>query len=134
MYSVIKPMLGLIVMLLLGCINKPFQPAPEPWEIWQKRGASIVDVRRAMLECGYDFAEPPESINSAVVVYQCMEKDGFKRKKADRIDLSFDSSCRNFPEIPECKLSIDEVPSRDSARRLNSKFCKKYQGASICQP
>ena len=87
-----------------------------------------------MLECGYDLAEPPSDIENALLVRRCMEKSGFRRKAADEMDLSFDSSCKNYPDSPACKLPIEEVPNRDPARRLNSRFCQKYRNAFICQP
>ncbi len=82
-----------------------------------------------MLECGFDFGDPDMEANDIAVSYRCMEKDGFGFRQT-----RYTSSCGNYPDLPACKLSIEEVPERDFTLRLDSKFCKKYHDASICQP
>ena len=112
-----------------GCVNKPFQPVPDPWELWSKKGETVVGVRTAMLECGYDLGYVDMGLNDIALSYRCMEKEGF-----DLRQTRYASSCDNYPYLPACKLSIKEVPVRDVTRRINSKFCMKYHDASICQP
>ena len=43
-----------LILLLVGCIHKPFQPVPDEWELWRKSKVVIQnDIERAMLECGH---------------------------------------------------------------------------------
>lgn len=130
MVSDIKFVFIVNIVFLIGCTYKPFQPIPEPWEQWRKTNSTVIDVRRAMLECGWDLLDPPESNNAAALVYRCMEKDGFELFRESR----YDPTCTNYPEMPACQLPKEEVPNRDPAHRLNSKFCKKHHAALICQP
>jgi len=119
------------VMVLYGCVNKPFQPVPDPWELFSKKGESVIGVRMAMIECGYDLDNAANlELNDVALSYRCMEKDGYEMFMVSR----YDATCRNYPDLPACKLPIEEIPNRDPARRLNSKFCQKYRDSFICQP
>jgi len=130
MISYVRVVLIVNLVFMIGCTYKPFQPIPEPWEQWRKTNSTVIDIRRAMLECGWDLLDPPGSNNAAALVYRCMEKDGFELYRESR----YDPNCTNYPEMPACHLRVEEVPSRDNELRLNSKFCKRYHYASICQP
>lgn len=130
-----------IVTLLAGCIHKPFQPVPDEWELWKKAEVTKRDdIEKAMLECGHPMgAGTPynrdevrrnfsKHLSEDIGIDRCMEKDGF------RYTSELGTTCSRHPDTPECKLPLDQIPSRDISRRLNGVYCKKFPMAELCKP
>ncbi|MCL1860058.1 MAG: hypothetical protein FWG52_00790 [Proteobacteria bacterium] len=120
------------VATFTACSGKPFvmRPPPYEFEAWKKPGASEGDIKIALLECGYEtpFSAGAQDINSLEIASRCMTKNGYV------------SSSRYFPcrgpngrNIPACQLPDSEIPDRDVSKRLNSKFCKQFPKAQVCQ-
>ncbi|QIE17497.1 hypothetical protein [Xanthomonas oryzae] len=126
----------IILLNLTSCFGfKPFQPNPDEYEMWSAVGASQLDVKKAMLECGYPtpfgirsrelniFPSPDEM----ALTDRCMKKSGFFYK-----DRSY-NFCRTFHEISACQPDAI-IPHRELSRRINSQYCKKYTKADACAP
>ncbi|CBA16768.1 hypothetical protein XACN24_11155 [Xanthomonas albilineans] len=123
-------------VIISGCSDfVPFQPNPYEYEMWSAPGVSKIDVKKAMLECGYptplgiadrDLNLFPSS-NEVALMGRCMEKSGFIY-----IDKN-DSACKGFKGLPACRPDAI-IPRRELSRRINSLFCKKYTEADACTP
>jgi hypothetical protein len=138
-----KKLLCCVVLMFLisGCIHKPFQPVPDEWELWEKSRVVIQnDIERAMLECGHPMGVGAlssreeirrnfsELLSESARIDRCMEKDGF------RYTGEMGTTCSRHPDTPECKLPIEQIPSRDINRRLNGVYCTKFPTAELCKP
>ena len=122
----------LCVCASVGCTFRGFQPPPEEFERWHKKGVDFIEVQKALLECGLPtpwgdlgFSREASELNARV--FACMENDGFVEKN----DPGF--FCRNVKDLfycqPENKKS---APKRDVNLRLNGKYCtykSSYKGA-----
>ncbi|MDI9071543.1 hypothetical protein [Xanthomonas oryzae] len=129
-------LLGFVIFICTGCSDfVPFQPNPDEYTMWSSSGASQLDVKKAMLECGYPS---PFSINErqlnlfpsnneVALISRCMEKSGFVYK-----DKSY-NFCRSFRDLPACQPDAP-IRRRELSRRLDSSFCKKYTKADACTP
>jgi len=98
---------------------------------WHKRGASKLDIRKAVLECGapnpffYEHSEFRNELNALASIHLCMVKSGF------RYDESSVDWCRDRPEgrLPVCN---ETVPIRSLSRRLESPYCKRRTDRAYC--
>ena len=119
----------MLVFFISGCISpEAFQPPPSTYEQWKKKGSSINDVKTVMLECGYpDWGATGESPGSVAEMERCMENSGFVYSSR------FGTFCKQQPNLSACQLNA-VIPERSVQRRLESRFCKKYPKADVCQP
>ncbi|PCI41847.1 MAG: hypothetical protein COB41_10230 [Proteobacteria bacterium] len=120
----------ILIMLLLsilttGCNKAYFQPPPPEYEIWSKSGASELDVKKAMLECGMNnpFGETdpklyPYNRNRYYLARFCMESEGYIER-----GMNVREACRLYPETPACQPDA-VIPKPSVERRLNSKYCQ----------
>jgi hypothetical protein len=124
------------ILLLSGCFGfVPFQPNSYQYERWSKSGASELEVRIAMLECGYPspFGVNDRglgvisSANDIALMIKCKKNNGFF------YDDKTYNFCDGFRELPACQPGAF-VPKRESSTRINSPFCKKYVNADACRP
>lgn len=137
--------LFLVSIPLLGCATasgrKPFSPPPEAYERWEKSGSSSVQIRIALLECGLPapfsvhkfFKDIPheELLELHANVELCMMRSGFGLMQG------LSPICKDNSKLQACHIENDYlIPSRDSARRMNSSFCKDpiYGKNKACQP
>ena len=124
---------------LSACMSMP--PPPDDWELWEKTGVKGQDdIKKTMLECGetlgvgapLDFDVIKRNlgkyVREGVLIDRCMEKDGF------RYTGEMGTTCSRHPDTPECKLPIEQIPSRDISRRLNGVYCTKFPTAELCKP
>jgi hypothetical protein len=138
---------------LVACVSMP--PPPDDWDLWKKSGVTGQDdIKRAMLECGHPMGAEPvdwddversykaadqkqnkaadqkqnKYIVQSALISRCMEKDGF------RYTGEMGTTCSRHPDTPECKLPIEQIPSRDINRRLNGVYCTKFPTAELCKP
>lgn len=72
---------------LSACVEKPFQPNPPEFTLWNKPGTSVIDLKKTMLECG--FINPCTSFgmteNSYAKSELCMIGRGFINISRDGI-------------------------------------------------
>ncbi|MFH2134013.1 MAG: hypothetical protein ABII81_02375 [Pseudomonadota bacterium] len=125
-------------VLISACFSMP--PRADAWTFWKKEGVTKREaVERAMLECGYSMGADravsdelrrnyEKYLKESVFFYRCMEKDGF------RYTSELGTACEEAPNLPECKLPIEQIPSRDIGRRLNGVYCTKFPTSELCKP
>lgn len=115
--------IALLILVVNGCA-KPFQPVPPTFKMWQKTGVSEVDIKKALLECGYPTpfgvrggkAERSVTENEYSFSQLCMEESGFKYRDRRYCDL--------VPRLEACQPGSSQfVPKRNINRRLNSAYC-----------
>lgn len=125
-----------VFMVLSGC-SGAFQPLPPEYELWQKKGAAILDIKKILLECGAATptgAKGGQSKNDMVLTDICIEKAGFvslnpfKGKKPESARLSW---CLNWPDLPACQPDA-EIPTPSVERRLNSRYCRIRTSFQAC--
>jgi hypothetical protein len=140
----------LVLVLLVGLsgcgghsIRNIDKPAPEAYEMWVKPGASPLDVKKALLECGEPHPAPTIAIYEAIglktqddqtqfsfMVDACMEKAGF----IPRWD-NLEQSCKLYPKYrnyPACQPNA-QIPTPSVERRLNSWHCKLKTDRDYCR-
>ena len=123
------------IPLVTRCFGyKPFQPNPYEYERWSKPGNSELDVRKAMLECGYPspngvrdrmitLSTTPDEI---ALMYRCMSDSGYLCD-GGKYDV-----CQGYVAVAACTPGAP-VPERSVSRRLDSKFCQVFSRADVCQ-
>lgn len=124
-------------MLVTSCLGfEPFQPNPPEFQEWSKPGATELEVKRAMLECGYpspfgsrdrhvqDVSATP---NEIAVMSRCMKREGFVFDNG-RYDF-----CTQWRELAACGPDV-RAPPRSVEKRLDGDFCRKYAQADVCKP
>jgi hypothetical protein len=139
-----------VLLALSGCggysIRNIDKPAPALSEGWIKAGATQLDVKKALLECGaphpdandfiYEKAlgikDFDEQMSHFLLTKACMERAGY----ADRW-RSLAQSCAdsNFPKrktYPACQPGA-AIPERSVERRLNSWHCKLKTDRDYCR-
>lgn len=131
-------MVALLALSLAACFSMP--PRADEWTFWRKKGViQRYDVERAMLECGHGMGVGRVSyeegmknhekyLKQSAMFSRCMEKDGF------RYTSELGTACEEAPNLPECHLPIEQIPSRDISRRLNGVYCTKFPTAELCKP
>ncbi|NOT81832.1 MAG: hypothetical protein HOP01_03780 [Gallionella sp.] len=65
---------------------------------------------------------------------RCMEKEGFRYTSEIGTTCKGGRYSRAYPELPECQLPIEQIPSRDINKRLTSPYCTKFPTAELCKP
>ena len=79
-----------VMPILVGCIDKPFQPIPPIFTAWSMPGKTSEDVKRALAACGFqnvgtgfdvnDMRTGRVSQNDFVQAEVCMEKNGYSNE------------------------------------------------------
>jgi len=118
-----------LLLGLTGCgIKKAFQPLPAPYEFWSKSGASKLDIKKSMLECGMNVdgsgggggsgGGEPFDYNDYFLSELCMESQGY-------LDSfwTVKEGCKQHPNLPACQPDA-VIPKPSVERRLNSKYCQ----------
>lgn len=112
-------------ILLLGC-EGAFQPLSPEYINWQKEGASNLDVKKIILDCGgvspLGMSESDRSLNDIALVHICIEEAGFVSLnpfKGGQSENARASWCRNWPNLPACQPDA-KIPVPSEERRLNS--------------
>lgn len=139
----------LSAVLLVGCgsehsIRNIDKPAPYAYESWVKPGASQLDIKKALLECGDPHYAPTgfiyqkiglktldEQLRFGFMVEACMEKAGFRQRWGG----SLEKSCRMQPiykTYPACQPGA-VIPERSVELRLNSWYCKLKTDREYCR-
>jgi len=117
-------MLSLFSLLAAGC--GPFSPAyhqppPETFETWKNSSASILEVQKALLECGSSPVDKGyEDYNTLLLADWCMEASGYNSTV-----ISMEEACKleHNKQYPACQPDA-VIPKPSVERRLNSKYCQ----------
>jgi hypothetical protein len=129
-----RAMITLFPLLLSGCFGwKPFQPPPTEFESWSKAGVASVEVKKAMLECGYP--SPYEAVEwrpgvavtqeEFALMYMCMKSNGFVFANG-RYDF-----CAYSASLKACQSGA-AIPKRDIGKRMNGSFCHAHSSDPVC--
>lgn len=130
----------LLISILPGCSLGHLDQPPGPLhEVYVKKGADELEVKKALMECGYPapyyvtWQGYDLTDNQAVEYTSCMEKSGFR--VTERVGR--DAACYTYrnENLPACKPNA-VIPSRSVSRRLNSAYCKEWKDEHlpVCQP
>lgn len=122
------PMLLLLAASLSACYaNPPFQPPPFNFEVWQKPGASTLEVKKALLACGSPHPqEDDRSPNQRAETQNCLIAAGYRMPK------QYPTQCTLQPDLPACQPG--ETPTSPSAeRRLDSDYCRARRDMDFCR-
>lgn len=133
-----------VFLALSGCGLKNIdKPAPQEYESWTKRGATQLDIKKALLECGKPSPSPnawayeyglglkdfQEQLNHQFLTDACMERAGYKIRWGDSVKKY--CSWDRHKNLPACQPSA-EIPERSVERRLNSWYCKLKTDVNYC--
>lgn len=139
-----------IFLLLSGCgysIYNIDKPPPEDYETWKKQNNSLLDIKKALLECGaiapttlgwhykeaYEkigIIEQKDQVNQGFLVDRCMLKAGFVQQNTS---WALEDACADarYKALPACQPNaIIPIPSVE--RRLNSWYCKTKIDYDYC--
>ena len=117
------------LVFLAGCATfGGFKSLPEEFQDWTKSGSSVLEIKKAMLECGIvviNYTQPEyvdgktvkQDKNSLLLAERCMLLSGYSYKG----------------EFGACKYVLDQsfpacqptaiIPTRSVERRLSSSYC-----------
>jgi hypothetical protein len=127
---------------LLAACPKPFQPVAPEYEFWSKRGASQLDIKKALLECGMPSPDPTinmyeiylglkdddAQLNEVLLEDACMENAGFRtRLYTVKQRCSWDRR----KDLPACQPGV-EIRAPSVERRLNRVYCKIKTDYQYC--
>ena len=127
----------LFFLVLAGCnIESKFQPVPDAYLLWTKQGATTVDVKKTLLECGFPSPSPsaygPDvahmNMNDKVLAKRCMRNAGFTYHDPFKSNSSL---CNLYPDLPACQPGAS-IPKPSKERRLNSPYCKRKMSYEYC--
>jgi hypothetical protein len=131
-----------------GALNGPFgpyaKPAPETYEQWKKAGSTMLEVKKALLECGepspvrnkfihekaLGIKDPDDQLNYFFLTDGCMEQSDFfvpGAKKTTEYCL-----WERHRHLPACQPGA-VFPQRSVERRLNSWYCKIKTDREYCR-
>lgn len=124
---------ALIVTFLSGCFGfEPFQPNPPEYQVWSRPGVTEMDVKKAMLECGYPnpyelrYSGQITTLDDIANINKCMISNGFSYGK-DGYDF-----CDHHGLVKACQHG-SVIPSRDVNKRINGGFCRAHSSDPVCQ-
>ena len=147
--------LSSVVILVSGCLGfEPFQPPPDLYKTWEKKGEDDVGIKKALMECGYPnpFGDKmSDDPNESATRFMCMRHDGFRNSNRDWKGLGDTDASRlrsvcslaigpfvkgrasRYERLPACEPGAP-VRRRDVDRRMNGPFCASYPKADVCTP
>lgn len=119
---------------LAGCIDpEAFRPSPPYYESWSKPGATTLEIKKMLLECGesHPSGGRDQSLNEEALVHLCMVNSGYSPVgfKGRREDPG--GWCRNWPNLPACQPDA-VIPESSVERRLSSQYCKVRMSHEYC--
>lgn len=149
-----KSSVGLVAILasalLAGCAEyvarnlRMGEPARLPDESWTKHGATRLDIRKALLECGspstqidrfvYEkslgIKDSDGMLNQSLLTHACMENSGYVYWRKG----TFADYCTVYrhKNLPVCQPGAI-IPVRSVVRRLNSWHCKLKTDRDYCR-
>jgi hypothetical protein len=123
--------LVLVGILTSGCSEKIFQPPPPSFKAWSKQGVELIEVKKKLLECGFDTPSgflSSRTYDDLAFASFCMEAAGYKALGGPA------RWCHNHPDknLAACTPGA-EIPTPDINRRLNSEYCKTSTNYQYCK-
>jgi hypothetical protein len=124
----------LLTLCISGCLGwEPFQPPPPEFESWAKVDVTSLNVKKAMLECGYPspYQAAQWQAGKAVTqeefaeMYMCMKSSGFVFA-GGRYDF-----CEHSRNLKACRSGV-APPARDINKRINGTFCHAHSNDPVC--
>jgi hypothetical protein len=139
--------MGALCLSSFGCfpgfsIRNIDQVPGDDASVWEKPGATRLDIGRARLECGAlspwieykktleraGYVDEASRLNHGIQVDACMEKSGYTSKVTKRYNAKSEmtSLCNQWGKkyyLPVCQPGAP-VMERSAERRLNSNYCK----------
>ena len=124
-------MVSLLTLLVTACYPLSpayYQPSGPTHSYFKKPGASELEVKKAMLECGIadinGAGNFKQDMNSYFLAKSCLEKAGYKSTV-----LSMEESCQleHNKQYPACQPDA-VIPKPSVERRLNSQYCRYARG------
>ena len=121
--------------LLTGCTEDAFKPVPDAFFLWTKPEMSLVDSKKALLECGLPtpvgmgegFSRMTDNEYAAVTV--CMQRLGYTFKYGASRTM-----CKARQELNLAACQSDaQIPAPSVEMRLNSDYCKRKRGYQFCK-
>ncbi len=120
------------------------EPARLPEESWTKDGATRLDIKKALLECGSPSTQTDrfiyekslgiknsdDMLNHGLLTHACMENSGYMYWRKG----TFSDYCTvyNYKHLPACQPGA-VIPDRSVERRLNSWSCKLKTDREYCR-
>jgi hypothetical protein len=125
------------IILIGGCQSVfHFFPPPETEEgLWHQPGKNSVDVKKALLECGFaNFNAMAPSIDY-LAASVCMERLGYVREITSLGEKTPVCTTAWYKNDPSCQPDA-VIPTPSIERRLNSQYCQSvyYHDRPECQP
>lgn len=134
---------------LYGCSTylerEIYKPAPATYQEWSKSGASILEIKKSLLECGkpapdisFEIYEKAFGIsrydelaymNKLQLENICMQYQGYKFNgiyKPSKV-----CSLEKYKTLPACQPDA-EIPTPSVERRLSSWYCKVKSDYEYC--
>ena len=144
-----KLLLAFILLILIGCSTYMeqvvYKPAPATYEEWSKSGTSILDIKKALLECGKPASDTNFEIYEKVfnisrydeLAYMnrlqfediCLERAGYKYNGI--YDTKKICSLEKYKNLSACQPNTI-IPTPSVERRLNSWYCKVKSDYDYC--
>jgi len=119
-------MILLVSALTTGCNKAYFQPPGPTYIYYKKAGATELDVKKAMLECGMSDVDMgsgnfKQDMNTSFLADWCMEQSSFQSTEGG----STEKTCKleDYRQYPACQPDA-VIPKPSVERRLNSEYCK----------
>jgi hypothetical protein len=131
---VITISLVLLALSFCGCITNIDSFPPAQYEMWSKQGKTQLEIKKAILECGFSTIYHPTVEDMKPEDYalasRCMENQDYIYR--------WRSYCPSFPadHRPSTCLSGVAIPEPSVEQRLNGPYCKKEwnRNRRECQP
>jgi hypothetical protein len=125
-----------LIIISSGCkvLINPDRRVPDEYEMWSKTGASQLQIKKIILECGfvsiYDLGITNMSLNNIILSHLCVKNRGYVYVGRDPC-FGFN----NNKKPPACLLDA-VIPEPSVERRLNSRYCKSERAHNRpeCQP
>lgn len=128
----------LFLPLLIAC-TRGFKPPPNTFETWEKKGETLLDIKRALLECGYRNPSGGGNgwdMDTTILAQKCMLAEGYIQKSRIKVCSGWITSdgVKHENTSPACQPDAI-IPTRSVERRLNSYYCTNYgKNTPECQP
>lgn len=119
----------LFLPLLIAC-TRGFKPPPNTYETWEKKGETFLDIKRALLECGYRNPTGGGNgwdMDATILAQKCMLAEGYIQKSRIKVCSGWITAdgVKHKNTSPACQPDAI-IPTRSVVRRLNSYYCTNY--------
>ncbi|HAO24548.1 MAG: hypothetical protein CMH21_00910 [Methylophaga sp.] len=136
-------------VLMFGCStymqDVVYKPSPATYQEWSKTGASNLEIKKSLLECGkpapdtnfdvYEKAfkisryDEDAYINKLVLEGKCMEQAGYSYNGF--YNTKKICSLEKYKQLPACQANT-VIPAHSLENRLNGWYCKVKSDYNYC--